>query len=222
MNIKRLFDLMIFPLVGILLLLTSCDAHQDFPDMGIKIGQVLCTDGHVYTLDGMRQAGKQPIAVVFHVSSSPDIEGNGYAVYLHEMPSIQFADSLGVTQGTSCDLSAMDGNANTYAMYATRDCGSPLADAVFDLWRYGQSAYIPSVAQMRLMYAARDIINPVIRECGGDLLPVTDERDWFWTSTEVKDMNAAKAWLYSLSSGAIQETPKLQAHPARPVITLNN
>lgn len=222
MNIKRLFDLMIFPLVGMLLLLTSCDAHQDFPDMGIKIGQVLCTDGHVYTLDGMRQAGKQPIAVVFHVSCSPDIEGNGYAVYLHEMPSIQFADSLGVTQGTSCDLSAMDGNANTYAMYATRDCGSPLADAVFDLWRYGQSAYIPSVAQMRLMYAARDIINPVISECGGNLLPVTDERDWFWTSTEVKDMNAAKAWLYSLSSGAIQETPKLQAHPARPVITLNN
>ena len=222
MNIKRLFDLMIFPLVGMLLLLTSCDAHQDFPDMGIKIGQVLCTDGHVYTLDGMRQAGKQPIAVVFHVSSSPDIEGNGYAVYLQEMPSTQFADSLGVTQGTSCDLSAMDGNANTYAMYATRDCGSPLADAVFDLWRYGQSAYIPSVAQMRLMYAARDIINPVIRECGGNLLPVTDERDWFWTSTEVKDMNAAKAWLYSLSSGAIQETPKLQAHPARPVITLNN
>ena len=221
MYFKRLFDLMFLPLVGMLMMLASCDSHQDFPDTGIKVGHVLCTDGHVYTLDGMCQAGKQPIAVVFHVNNNPDFEGNGYAVYLHELPSSQFADSLGVTQGTSCDLSAMDGNSNTYAMYATRDCGSPLADTVFDLWRYGQSAYIPSVAQMRLMYAARDIINPIIRECGGDLLPVTDERDWFWTSTEVKDMNAAKAWLYSLSSGAIQETPKLQAHPARPVITLN-
>lgn len=222
MNIKRLYDLMFLPLVGMLLLLTSCDAHQDFPDTGIKTGQVLCTDGHTYTLEGMRKAGKQPIAIVFHVNNNPDIEGNGYAVYLHELPSTLFADSLGVTQGTSCDQSAMDGNVNTYAMYATRDCGSPLADAVFDLWRYGQSAYIPSVAQMRLMYAARDIINPLFKECGGDPLPVTDDYDWFWTSTEVKEMNAAKAWLFSLSSGAIQETPKLQAHPARPIITLNN
>ena len=222
MNIRRLYDLMFLPLMGMLQLLASCDAHQDFPDMGIKIGEVLCTDGHVYTLDGMRQAGKQPIAVVFHVNNNPNIEGYGYEVYLHELSPTLFADSLGVTQGTSCDPSAMDGNVNTYAMYATRDCGSPLADAVFDIWRYGQSAYIPSVAQMRLMYAVRDIINPLIKECGGDPLPVTDDYDWFWTSTEVKEMNAVKAWLFSLSSGAIQETPKLQAHPARPIITLNN
>lgn len=222
MDIKRHFYSLFFALAGVALVLTSCDAHQDFPDTGLKIGHVLCTDGRTYTLDGMRKAGKQPIAIVFHVNGNPDIEGNGYAVYLHELDATQFADSLGVTQGTSCDLSAMDGNGNTYAMYATRDCGSPLADAVFDLWQYGQSAYIPSVAQMRLMYAARDIINPLIEECGGDPLPTTDDSDWYWTSTEVKDMNAAKAWLYSLSSGAIQETPKLQAHPARPVITLNN
>lgn len=207
--------------MAMMMLLCSCDAHQDFPDTGIKVGHVLCTDGHIYSLDGMNQAGKQPIAVVFHVNNDPEQEGFGYAVYLHELESAQFADSLGISQGTSCDLTAMDGNGNTYAMFATRDCGSPLADGVFDLWRYGQSAYIPSVAQMRLMYAVRDIINPVIDACGGDLLPVTDERDWYWTSTEVKDMSAAKAWLYSLSSGAMQETPKLQAHPARPIITLN-
>lgn len=209
------------PLLCLLPILASCDEHQDFPDTGIKVGQVLCTDGHVYTLEDMRQADKQPIAVVFHVTKDPAIEGNGYAVYLRELPATLFADSLGISQGTSCDLTAWDGNANTYAMYVTSDCGSPLADAVFDMWRFGQSAYIPSVAQMRLLYAARDVINPVIAACGGELLPVTQERDWYWTSTEVKDMDAAKAWLYSLSSGAIQETPKLQMHPARPVVTLN-
>ena len=202
--------------------MTSCDAHQDFPDTGIKTGHILCTDGKTYTLDDMRKEGKQPVAVVFHVNNDPEVEGNGYAVYLRELCVTEFADSLGITQGTSCDLTALDGNSNTYAMYATRDCSSPLAHSVFDIWRYGQSAYIPSVAQMRLMYAARDIINPIIMECGGDKLPTSDDSDWFWTSTEVKDMDAAKAWLYSLSSGAIQETPKIQSHPARPIVTLNN
>ena len=222
MSMRTRISILSVLLLPLTVALTSCDAHQDFPDTGIKTGHILCTDGRTYSLDAMRQAGKQPIAVVFHINNNPDIEGHGYAVYLHELYATAFADSLGVTQGTSCDITALDGNSNTYAMYATRDCGSPLAYTVFDLWHYGQSAYIPSVAQMRLMSAARDIINPLIKECGGDVLPTTEDSDWFWTSTEVKDMNAAKAWLYSLSSGAMQETPKLQAHPARPIITLNN
>ena len=45
---------------------------------------------------------------------------------------------------------------------------------------------------------------------------------WYWTSTEVKGQQTAKAWLYSLGSGAMQETPKIQAHRARPIITLND
>ena len=216
------FYLVAFPVVCIAMMLSSCDAHQDFPDTGVKVGHVLCTDGHTYSLDAMRKTGKQPIAVVFHVNNDPSSEGNGFAVYLHELPETQFADSLGIVQGTSCDLAAMDGNENTYAMYSARDCGSPLANAVFDLWRYGQSAYIPSVGQMRLMHAARDIVNPIIVACGGDKLPDMEDKGWYWTSTEVKGMDGAKAWLYSLTSGTIQETPKLQAHLARPVITLNN
>lgn len=44
---------------------------------------------------------------------------------------------------------------------------------------------------------------------------------WYWTSTEVAGQETGKAWLYSLGSGAMQETPKTQAHKARPIITLN-
>ncbi|MDY5681501.1 MAG: DUF1566 domain-containing protein, partial [Prevotella sp.] len=43
-----------------------------------------------------------------------------------------------------------------------------------------------------------------------------------WTSTEVQGQETAKAWLYSLASGSIQETPKTQPHKIRPIITLNN
>ena len=98
----------------------------------------------------------------------------------------------------------------------------PLAEKVFDIWRYGQSAYIPSVAQMRLLYAAKSMVNPIIEKCGGDPLPDETNDCWYWTSTEVKGQQTAKAWLYSLGSGAMQETPKIQAHRARPIITLND
>ena len=80
----------IFLMLCAIAVLTSCDAHRDFPVTGMKAGHVLCTDGQVYTLDAVRSSGKQPIAVVFYVNNNPDIEGGGYAVYLHELPASEF------------------------------------------------------------------------------------------------------------------------------------
>ena len=124
-------------------------------------------------------------------------------------------------QGTSADIMAYDGNENTFALYDTQETASPMAEAVFDLWRYGQSAYVPSVAEMRLLYTMRKIINPVIEQCGGEPLPLDENDCWYWTSTEVEKQQTAKAWLYSMGSGAMQETPKVQAHKVRPIITIN-
>ena len=84
-----------------------------------------------------------------------------------------------------------------------------------------QSAYVPSVAEMRLLYTMRKIINPVIEQCGGEPLPLDENDCWYWTSTEVEKQQTAKAWLYSMGSGAMQETPKVQAHKVRPIITIN-
>ena len=39
---------------------------------------------------------------------------------------------------------------------------------------------------------------------------------------EVEGQQTVKAWLYSTASGAMQETPKTQAHKVRPIITINN
>ena len=203
-------------------LLVACDAHRDFPDTAMKPCHILCTDGNVMSYADYEKSGKQAIAVVFHINQREDVEGNGYAVYLWDIAPEAFADSIGVAQGTSADLTAYDGNTNTFALYGTTDTFSPLAEKVFDIWRYGQSAYIPSVAQMRLLYAAKSMVNPIIEKCGGDPLPDETPNDcWYWTSTEVKGQQTAKAWLYSLGSGAMQETPKIQAHRARPIITLN-
>lgn len=202
-------------------LLTACDSHQDFPDTAMKVGHILCTDGQVLPYAHYKESGQEAIGVVFYLNHDLEMEGKGYAVYLHDIASESFADSIGVSQGTSADVNALDGNANTFALFNTTDVSSPLAKSVFDIWSYGQSAYIPSVTQMRLLYGVKEDMNRYLELCGGDLLPDDPDRCWYWTSTEVKGQQAAKAWLYSMGSGAMQETPKLQAHKARAIITIN-
>jgi len=143
-------------------LCAACDAHIDVPDTAVRPGHILCEDGTALSYAQYEQSGKRAIAVVFDTERREGTEGNGYAVYLWDIAPAAFADSLGVAQGTSADIGALDGNMNTFALYDTRETASPMAEAVFDLWRYGQSAYIPSVAQMRLLYAVRETVNPVI------------------------------------------------------------
>jgi len=198
----------------------SCDEHRDFPDTAMKTCDILCTDGKVVRFEDMQSQGKKPIAVVFHINQTDNMEGTGYAVYLWDIASAEFSDSIGVKQTTSANVTAYDGNSNTYAMYASGV--SPAADEVFNMWHYGQSAYIPSVAQMRLLYQTKNAVNTYIQRCGGDVISDNPDECWYWTSTEVKDQESAKAWLYSLASGALQETPKEQPHKIRPIITLYN
>lgn len=199
---------------------TSCDGHHPEPDMGMNVGDVLCTDGQILSMETWKGSGKEGIGIVFHVNTNPDIEGRGYAVYLNDLEPLAFADSLGIKQGTSADAYALDGNANTYALMSQRNVGSPMADAVFELWRYGQSAYIPSVAQLRLLKETRSYINKCIESIGGVSITDTPGGCWYWSSTEVAGQETAKAWLYSLSQGAMQETPKTQNHKIRPIITI--
>lgn len=202
--------------------LIGCDGHHDPLDTSTKVGHILCTDGKTRSYEDYAASGKEAIAVVFHVNLNEEEVGTGYAVYLHDLAPEAFADSIGVSQGTSADLTAYDGNENTFALYDTDDVSSPMAMRVFDLWRYGQSAYVPSVAQMGLLYAAKEFVNPYIVACGGDLLPNEADECWYWTSTEVEGQETAKAWLYSMGSGTIQETPKLQTHKVRAIVTLYN
>lgn len=209
-------------MLAITALFVACDEHRDYPDTSMKLCHILCTDGKVLSVSDFEYSGKQAIAVVFHINHDEEIEGNGFAVYLWDLEPLAFADSIGVKQNTSADIAALDGFENTFALLNTSDVSSPLAEKAFDLWRYGQSSYIPSVAQMRLLYHAKEQINPIIKMCGGDTLSIEADNCWHWTSTEVAGQQTAKAWLFSMSSGAIHDTPKTQAHQVRPIITINN
>lgn len=201
----------------------SCTCHHfDEPPVTMKVGHVLCTDGGVMPICKFLESDKEAIGIVFYVNTDPSRDYRGYAVYLQDLEPSAFSESITVSQGTSCDLYAEDGNENTYALFNNEDAVSPMASEVFDLWKYGQSAYVPSVQQQRLLLAAKDAINDRITICGGDALPDLADECWYWSSTEVDGQSEAKAWLYSLYSGAVQETPKTQVHKIRPIITIKN
>lgn len=221
-NIKRIKkSLSLCLLAGMGVAFASCRCeHVDEPKAPFRTGQVLCTDGTVISLCDYVKSDKQAVGIVFHVNEDFNSDLMGYAVYIHDSPSLAFADSCGVSQGTSRSLTAFDGNQNTYAIYTAKGVDSPMADMVFDLWTYGQSAYVPSVSELRLLYANKKFVNERILAVGGT--PVSEDFGdcWLWSSTEVEGQQADKAWLFSMNYGDIQETPKDQPHTVRPIIAI--
>ena len=144
------------------LLLTSCHCeHEDVTELlsSLQVGNVVCSDGNILSMDKFKQSDKKAVAIVFHVNRSPDADNLGYAVYNHDMEPLAFADSLGIDQGTSASLTDEDGNENTYSLFNNDEVQSPMAIKSFDLWSYGQSAYIPSVRQLSYLFAVRHQIN---------------------------------------------------------------
>lgn len=204
-------------------MLTSCHCEHEEDDgllFSLQVGNVVCSDGNILFMDKFKQSDKEAVAIVFHVNRSPNADNLGYAVYIHDMESLAFADSLGFDQGTSASLTDEDGNENTYSLFNNDEVKSPIAIKSFDLWSYGQSAYIPSVRQLYYLFSVRHQINECITEVGGTPINLNPGECWLWSSTEVEGQKENKAWLYSMQSGIIQETPKDQKHKFRPIISL--
>ena len=194
-------------------MLTSCHCeHEEFTShlSSLQVGNVVCTDGNILSMDGFKQSDKEPVGIVFHVNRSSEADNLGYAVYIHDMEPLVFADSLGIDQGTSTSLADEDGNENIYSLFNNDEVKSPIAIRTFDLWSYGQSAYIPSVRQLSYLFTVRHLVNECISEVGGTQINLNPGECLLWTSTEVEGRKENKAWLYSMQSGTIQETSKNQ------------
>ena len=206
-----------------LMLLTSCDEHEAL-DLGIHVGHVLCDDHRTMSIDEYEaQNSVHAVAVVFaeQTADHPTL-----AVMLEEGSSWEYADTLGMEQGTSGSLEAFDGWKNTVAMHNSYDTktqkGSPLAEYAFRSHEFGQSDYVPSVAELRLLVSVTPIVNTVIQRCGGTPLSIESEGGdcWYWSSTEVQEDKANSAWLCSMVNGGILPTLKSERHSARAIVAL--
>lgn len=134
-----------------------------------------------------------------------------------------FCDSVGMVNGTSTDITSFCGFKNTVAMYnsysAETGKGSPLAMEMINFHANGQSDYLPSVAEQRLLASSSRVINPVLERLGGT--PIALEGDcWYWTSTEVEDNPGVQAWLCATDNGRFLATQKTQRHKARAIVEI--
>ncbi len=169
------------------------------------------------------------VGVIFAIE---DEKHKAMAVMLPEIRDIAFADSLGMEFGTSGDEKAFDGYVNCVAMRNTINNktgnGSPLGHAVFDSHTFGQSDFIPSYAEAKLLFMRVDAVNHVIGTLidlghDGDLISKEPRNGscWYWTSTEDSKDMPNRAWLCSMATGGFQQTPKTELHNARVIVELN-
>jgi len=201
----------VFAVLSLLVIFTllSCDDHRP-EDTTLRVGMVFTKDGDVLPYTECEQQGKAPLAVVFYVDREGEAEGLAYAVSLYDTPSVSFSDTL-VSYGTSVSMTAFDGFSNSYAL-RSKGIVSPLVLNV------SPPFFVPSVAQLRALYAVRPVVNMVIGQCGGDFIPDGDE--WYWSSSEVDGQTIDRAWLYALSSGQPEPAHKFERHPTRPILTV--
>lgn len=200
--------------------LNSCDDYHRFDNV-IHVGYVLCDDHSCMAPSTyFSQDVHKAVGVIF----AEKTEGHPLmAVMLKELNEV-FCDSVGLPNGTSGSLTAFDGSANTRAMQNSYDRqtkkGSPLAMTLFSFHEAGQSDFLPSVAEQRLLIAAAKSINPLIEQLGGTPIALNGDC-WYWTSTEVSGNNGLQAWLCSSANGGIIETPKTERHKARAIVQVN-
>ena len=141
--------------------------------------------------------------------------GIAYAVTLHDNSEACFSDpdTIYVAQGTSADYNAFDGESNTTALRYSA-IASPIAK------RTDPKYFVPSVAEMYLLYASRNAVNPVIAQCNGTPLPLDDETCWYWTSTEQDIARSDRAWRFSLYSGRFESEDKHVSLITRPIMII--
>ena len=206
-------------MIAITIFSTSCDNHEPI-DRDIHVGYVLCNDHSCMdTASYFNQTKRKAVGVVFAEKTD---DHPALAVMFNEVNEV-FCDSVGMVNGTSTDVTSFCGFKNNIAMYnsysAETGKGSPLAMEMINFHTNGQSDYLPSVAEQRLLASSARVINPVLERLGGT--PIALEGDcWYWTSTEVEDNPGVQAWLSSADNGRFLPTPKTQRHKARAIVEI--
>ena len=161
-------------MIAITIFSTSCDNHEPI-DRDIHVGYVLCNDHSCMdTASYFNQTKRKAVGVVFVEKTD---EHPALAVMFDEINGV-FCDSVGMVNGTSTDITSFCGFKNTVAMYnsysAETGKGSPLAMEMINFHANGQSDYLPSVAEQRLLASSARVINPVLERLGGT--PIADRK----------------------------------------------
>ena len=86
---------------------------------------------------------------------------------------------------------------------------SPLGLLAFRHHWFFQSDYVPSVAELGLLYSTLTIVNPIIERCGGTPVNRSPENAGCWY------------WIFSMADGSRHKAPKTNCYRARLIVEYN-
>lgn len=197
----------------------------------VHVGDVLCLDGSILSVDSFLLSGKSAKGVIFFV----DQTGNhGLAVALSEalLPFAQIltAASVEMIESMSDAISNMSGVLNTRRIKnavdifpnATFDTHAPAVKYCYYFDPHtlhpltsNTGWYMPSVGEMNLLYSRRLDVNNTLRKMAGqrdDIVLLSNSN--YWTST-IFDQN--NAWIIT-DSGGFDYLPIHNICKSRPII----
>lgn len=206
----------------VLISIISCDEHEPVVVETIQPGYVVLDNGFAIHPDKYDSCHDKAVGVVFYVNNGSDdnfTAGQAFAVSLHDISQrLALTDTIPVSVGASTSTEDYEGMSNTYLFYQKGACGP--ATLLSSFW--GQSSlrsYLPSIGQLRRLYAAKSTINPIIEKCGGNPFEDSNDND-YWSSTEVEGAEKDFVWVLSLTSGQPRQSLKTVPQRCRAVITV--
>ena len=159
----------------------------------IAIGDILCTDNSIVKPSDWPVPGKTAMGIVFYVDY---LYEHGWAVHLHDQGvdiswdnriddpiDIPFMANYVTASNAIMDL---DGYTNTQQIRASGD--SSIYAAAYAVG-FANGWFLPSVGQLRLIYAEIATLNASLLIASGTTFPM-DDTWWYWSSTEYTGANA--------------------------------
>ena len=151
----------------------------------IAVGDILCTDNSIVKPSAWPVAGKTAMGIVFYVDNTGE---HGWAMHLqNQATGVQWGgygtDISSLTNYTQARNAILDlnGYTNTQRIRMAGGAGTyPAAYAV----GFSSGWYLPSVGQLKVLYAEMPAVNASLLAIGSDPVPLNYGVWMFWSSTE--------------------------------------
>jgi hypothetical protein len=164
-----------------------------FVNAQVKVGDILCEDNKVVSLDDFDSSNATAIGVVFYVDDSGE---HGCAVDLQDEGLFAWGGYGADTQlenysrrGSAAD--DMDGKNNTKTILELKK-NYPAFKAV----NFSKGWYLPAAGQLKQLYKNLDDVNPSLEKVGDQIVRAIGIT--YWSSTEYSDIDA---WYLSTIGG---------------------
>ena len=184
--------------------------------LGVRVGDILCTDDTFVKPSDWPVSGKTAKAVVFYVDGTGQ---HGWAVHLQNTSSKKEWSKENVAMPGLHSfshwldaLNDMDGYSNTQQIRNKGDASKyPAAWAV----DFANGWYLPAIGQLNALYGVIFVINASLNTVGGTEITISDGTG-FWSSST--SSHNSYSLMFNYRNGGVEFDTKAKSKYVRPVI----